>query len=265
MRALLAVAQGSDNPPKLAILHWKGAEGPPLCVLGKGVMFDTGGISLKPGAGMEEMTIGHGRRGGDRRADAGFGTAQSARACHRAGRAGRKHARCARAATGRHCAVHEGRHDRSYQYRCFEGRFGAVRYACITPPTDLRRARMIDLATLTGAIIIALGHDRAGLFCNDDGLASDILGAGQRRGRRRMAHALGRGIPAPDRFAPCRCQEHRRAACRVLHRSGVFSRALRARRHAMGASGHCRRGADQGRQRTRAQRGIRLGGAPPPC
>ena len=57
MRALLAVAQGSDNPPKLAIMRWKGAEGPPLCVLGKGVMFDTGGISLKPGAGMEEMTM----------------------------------------------------------------------------------------------------------------------------------------------------------------------------------------------------------------
>ncbi|MEO6394447.1 MAG: M17 family peptidase N-terminal domain-containing protein, partial [Devosia sp.] len=55
MRALLAVAQGSARPPRLVIMQWQGGDGPPLAFVGKGVVFDTGGISIKPGAGMEDM------------------------------------------------------------------------------------------------------------------------------------------------------------------------------------------------------------------
>ncbi|MFQ3666954.1 MAG: M17 family peptidase N-terminal domain-containing protein, partial [Sphingomonadaceae bacterium] len=53
--ALLGVAQGSARPPRLIALEWKGADGPPLAFVGKGVTFDTGGISIKPAAGMEDM------------------------------------------------------------------------------------------------------------------------------------------------------------------------------------------------------------------
>ncbi|NBV03490.1 MAG: hypothetical protein EBS10_04820, partial [Acidimicrobiia bacterium] len=57
MGALLGVGQGSDSPSKLAVIQWKGAEGAPLALVGKGVVFDTGGISLKPAGGMEDMTM----------------------------------------------------------------------------------------------------------------------------------------------------------------------------------------------------------------
>ncbi len=56
MNALLAVAQGSDRPPRLVVMQWKGGgDSQPLAFIGKGVVFDTGGISIKPGAGMEDM------------------------------------------------------------------------------------------------------------------------------------------------------------------------------------------------------------------
>ena len=65
MRTLLAVGQGSDSPSKLVVMEWNGgAEGDaPLALVGKGVVFDTGGISLKPAAGMEDMTMDMGGAG----------------------------------------------------------------------------------------------------------------------------------------------------------------------------------------------------------
>ncbi|HHX90954.1 MAG TPA: leucyl aminopeptidase, partial [Paracoccus sp.] len=64
MRALLAVGQGSDSPTKVVVMHWRGGgEGKPLALVGKGVVFDTGGVSLKPGAGMEEMVMDMGGAG----------------------------------------------------------------------------------------------------------------------------------------------------------------------------------------------------------
>ena len=63
MGALLGVGQGSESPSKIAVLQWKGAEGAPLALIGKGVVFDTGGISLKPPGGMEDMTMDMGGAG----------------------------------------------------------------------------------------------------------------------------------------------------------------------------------------------------------
>ena len=58
MRTLLAVGQGSESPSKVVVMQWKGGgEEAPFALVGKGVVFDTGGISIKPGAGMEEMTM----------------------------------------------------------------------------------------------------------------------------------------------------------------------------------------------------------------
>ena len=57
MRALLAVGQGSAREPRVAVMRWHGgaADAPPVALIGKGVCFDSGGLSLKPAAGMEEM------------------------------------------------------------------------------------------------------------------------------------------------------------------------------------------------------------------
>jgi leucyl aminopeptidase len=65
MRALLGVGQGSESPSKVVVMQWKGgAKGEaPLALIGKGVVFDTGGISIKPAAGMEEMTMDMGGAG----------------------------------------------------------------------------------------------------------------------------------------------------------------------------------------------------------
>ena len=63
MRTLLAVGQGSESPSKVVVMQWKGAEGAPFALVGKGVVFDTGGLSIKPAAGMEEMTMDMGGAG----------------------------------------------------------------------------------------------------------------------------------------------------------------------------------------------------------
>ena len=63
MGALLCVGQGSVSPSKMVIMRWKGGEGAPLALVGKGVVFDTGGISLKPAGGMEDMTMDMGGAG----------------------------------------------------------------------------------------------------------------------------------------------------------------------------------------------------------
>jgi leucyl aminopeptidase len=67
MRTLLAVGQGSESPSKVVVMQWKGGgDEPPLALIGKGVVFDTGGISLKPAAGMEDMTMDMGGAGTSR-------------------------------------------------------------------------------------------------------------------------------------------------------------------------------------------------------
>ena len=64
MRTLLAVGQGSESPSKVVVMQWKGGgDAAPFALVGKGVVFDTGGISIKPAAGMEEMTMDMGGAG----------------------------------------------------------------------------------------------------------------------------------------------------------------------------------------------------------
>lgn len=177
--AMLGVAQGSANEPRLVVLRWEGAKkksAPPLCFIGKGVTFDTGGISIKPAAGMEDMKwdmAGAGAVAGLMAALAGrrakvdavgllglvenmpSGTAQ-------------RPGDVVKTASGQTVEVintdAEGRlvlaDVMHYAQERFSPRF------------------VIDLATLTGAIIIALGHEHAGLFSNNEELAQRILAAG---------------------------------------------------------------------------------------
>ncbi len=186
MRALLGVGQGSDSPTKLVVMQWKGAEGAPLALVGKGVVFDTGGISIKPAGGMEEMICDMGGAGvvaGTMRALA----ARKAKA-HVVGLVGLVE----NMPDGR--AQRPGDVVRSMKGDTIEiintdaeGRLVLADVLWYAQERFQPKA-MIDLATLTGAQVVALGHEMAGVFANDDALCADLLkaAAGQGEGAWRM-------------------------------------------------------------------------------
>ncbi|HUO21800.1 MAG TPA: leucyl aminopeptidase [Caulobacteraceae bacterium] len=183
MNCLLGVAQGSAKPARLAIIQWKGADDPaaqPVAFVGKGVCFDTGGISLKPADGMEDMKWDMGGAG----AVAGLMHVL----------AGRKAKVNAVGILGLVENMPDGNAQRPGDIVVSmsgqtveiintdaEGRLvlcDALWYC----QDRFKPKFMIDLATLTGAIIIALGHDYAGLFSNDDALSEALTAAGKGEG-----------------------------------------------------------------------------------
>ncbi len=203
MGALLGVAQGSAKPPRLVVMQWRGAgkdkddgQPAPLAFIGKGVTFDTGGISIKPAAGMGEMkwdmagsavVIGLLRLLAARKAKVNAigvvglvenmpsGTAQ-------------RPGDIVTSMSGQTIEVlntdAEGRLVLADAMWYCQDRF--------------KPRLMIDLATLTGAIIVALGHHNAGLFTNDDELATRLIEAGKAVGeevwRLPLAEAYDRDI-----------------------------------------------------------------------
>jgi len=175
MRALLAVGQGSESPSKVVVMRWAGAKGDPLALIGKGVVFDTGGISIKPAAGMEEMTMDMGGAG----VVAGVMRSLAARKA-KANVVG---------IVGLVENMPDGRAQRPGDVvRSMKGDTievintdaeGRLVLADLLwyAQERFKPAAMIDLATLTGAIIIALGYDKAGVFANDDAFCGTILKA----------------------------------------------------------------------------------------
>jgi leucyl aminopeptidase len=180
MGSLLGVAQGSPREARLLAMEWDGTGGSsekPVVFVGKGVTFDTGGISLKPGAGMEDMKWDMGGAG----AVAGAMKAL----------AGRK----AKARVVGICGLVENMPDGNAQRpgdivtsmsgqtievlnTDAEGRLvlcDALTWAQRTYNPEV----IVDLATLTGAMIVSLGHEYAGIFSNDDDLANGLMAAGQ--------------------------------------------------------------------------------------
>ncbi|NRG18937.1 leucyl aminopeptidase [Rhizobiales bacterium] len=179
MNALLGVAQGSVKPPKLVIMKWNGGKknDKPIAFIGKGVVFDTGGISIKPAGGMEDM-----------KGDMGGAAAVT----------GLMHALAARKAKANVIGVIglvENMPDANAQRpgdivtamsgatieiinTDAEGRL--VLADALWYTQDRFKPRfMINLATLTGAIIVALGNHHAGIFSNDDELAENLAKAGK--------------------------------------------------------------------------------------
>ena len=169
---------GSDRPARLVVMQWRGGEAgaAPLAFVGKGVVFDTGGISIKPAASMEDM-----------KGDMGGAAAVT----------GLMHALAARKApvnvvgviglvenmpSGR--SVRPGDIVKAMSGTTIEvintdaeGRL--VLADALWYTQDRFKPRfMINLATLTGAIVVALGHEHAGLFSNNDELAIQLLNAG---------------------------------------------------------------------------------------
>jgi leucyl aminopeptidase len=191
--ALLGVAQGSAVEPRVVVMQWKGApkgkKAKPLALLGKGVTFDTGGISIKPAAGMEDMKWDM----------AGAGAVVGAMAAL----AGRKAKADVVALVGlvenmpSGTAQRPGDVVKTYSGQTVEvintdaeGRLVLADVMWYCQERFDPRA-MIDLATLTGAIIIALGHEHAGLFSNDEELAQRILAAGSAVGEKCWRMPLG--------------------------------------------------------------------------
>ncbi|KIT17843.1 leucyl aminopeptidase [Jannaschia aquimarina] len=191
MRTLLAVGQGSESPSKVVVMQWKGGgDEKPLALIGKGVVFDTGGISLKPAAGMEDMTMDMG----------GAGTV--AGAMHTIAKRGAKAnvvglvGLVENMPDGR--AQRPGDVVRSMKGDTVEvintdaeGRLvlcDVMWYA----QDRFEPVGMVDLATLTGAIIIGLGYENAGVFSNDDKFCNAFLKAAETEGEGAWRMPLGK-------------------------------------------------------------------------
>jgi leucyl aminopeptidase len=193
MRTLLSVGQGSDSPSKVVVMQWNGGvEGDaPLALVGKGVVFDTGGISLKPAGGMEDMTMDMGGAG----VVAGTMKALALRKARAnvVGLVGLVENMPSGSAT------RPGDVIRTMQGTTVEvintdaeGRLvlcDVMWYA----QERFNPAGMVDLATLTGAIIIGLGHENAGVFSNNDDFCDAFLRAAKAEGEGAWRMPLGKG------------------------------------------------------------------------
>jgi leucyl aminopeptidase len=192
MRALLGVGQGSRRESRVAIMRWNGAKSSvqPIAFVGKGVTFDTGGISLKPGAGMEDMK-------GD----------MAGAACV----TGLMHALAARKAKVNAIGIIglvENMPDGNAQRpgdivtslsgqtieiinTDAEGRLVLADVLWYTQE-QFKPQFMINLATLTGAILVALAQEHAGLFSNNDELSERLSAAGKATGETVWRMPLGK-------------------------------------------------------------------------
>ena len=181
MGALLGVGQGSAKPPRLVILQWRGnpraKNKAPVAFIGKGVTFDTGGISLKPAQGMEEMKWDM----------AGAGVVVGLMKAL----AGRKARVNAVGIAGMVENMPDGNAQRPGDIvKTMSGQTVEVLNTDAEGRLVLADALwycqdrfkpqfMIDLATLTGAIVVALGHEYSGLFSNNDELSERLAAAGK--------------------------------------------------------------------------------------
>lgn len=192
MNALLAVGQGSVRPSHVVVMQWKGAgprAGDPIVFVGKGVTFDTGGISIKPAAGMEDMkgdmagaacVVGLMQELAERKAKVNAvgiiglvenmpsGTAQR---------------------PGDVVAAMSGLTIEVLNTDA-EGRM--VLADCLWYAQDRFKPKaLVNLATLTGAVMVALGKEHAGLFSNNNELAAWLIAAGDETGERLWRLPLG--------------------------------------------------------------------------
>jgi leucyl aminopeptidase len=179
MGGLLAVSQGGPQEPKLIVLRYGSGSGPTLAFVGKGVTFDTGGISLKPGAGMQEMKMD--MSGGAAVLEAVAAIAELELLVDL----------LALVPTTENMpsgtAVKPGDIITQYNGKTVEvnntdaeGRLilaDALAYA-----VELGAERIVDVATLTGAVEVALGKTYAAVIANDDELAAEALRAGEETG-----------------------------------------------------------------------------------
>jgi leucyl aminopeptidase len=183
MGALLSVARGSRQPPKLIVMHYHGgdARAAPVVLVGKGLTFDAGGISLKPPADMDQMKFDM---------CGGASVIGALAACARLGLPlnvvgvvpssenlpdgdANKPGDVVTSMSGQTIEILN---------TDAEGRL--ILCDALTYCERFKPAAVVDVATLTGACVIALGHHPSGLFANDDALAAELLAAGEDTGDR---------------------------------------------------------------------------------
>jgi len=176
MRCLLAVGHGSANETKLVVMRWRGGgDEAPLALVGKGVIFDTGGVSIKPAAGMEEMTMDMGGSG----VVAGVMRTLALRKAKAnvVGVVGLVENMLSERAMRPGDILRSMKGDTVEVISTdAEGRL-VLCDALWWTQEHVKPCAIIDFATLTGAVIVALGHHNAGVFSPDDALADGILNA----------------------------------------------------------------------------------------
>jgi len=180
MGGLVAVSQGSDEEPKLIVLRYAGGgSGPTLGLVGKGVTFDTGGISLKPSAGMQEMKMDMSGAAAVLEAVAAIAELGPAVELIAIVPATENMPSGTAIKPGDVITQYNGK-TVEVNNTDAEGRLilaDALAYAA-----ELGAERIVDLATLTGAVLIALGSTYAAVISNDDELAGEVEEAGRRTG-----------------------------------------------------------------------------------
>jgi leucyl aminopeptidase len=176
MGSFLAVAQGSEEPPRFIVMRYDGAPASkaPIVLVGKGITFDSGGISLKPGSEMDEMKFDMGG------AASVLGTMRAIGELKPRINVVGLIVSCENMPSGR--AIKPGDVVKSLSGQTIEilntdaeGRL--ILCDALTYAERFKPAAVIDIATLTGACVVALGHHHSGLFTADDKLAEQLLGA----------------------------------------------------------------------------------------
>ncbi|MDG1997471.1 MAG: leucyl aminopeptidase [Emcibacteraceae bacterium] len=180
MESILGVGQGSSSETLIVIMHWNGSankDGQPVALVGKGVTFDTGGISLKPGAGMEDMKF-----------DMGGSAAVVGAMKALAGRKAKANVigivglveNMPSGTAQRPGDVVSSMSGQTIEVINTDAEGRLVLADCLWYCQDKYKPKfMIDLATLTGAMLVALGQDYAGIFSNDDTLCDQLSAAGK--------------------------------------------------------------------------------------
>lgn len=185
MGSFLSVAKGSDEAPKFIVLKHNGGKSKdaPVVLVGKGITFDTGGISLKPGPGMDEMKYdmcGAGSVLGTFRAIGEMGLKLNVIGIVAA---------CENMPSGRASKpgdIVTSMNGLTIEILNTDAEGRLILCDALTYAERFKPAAVVDIATLTGACIVALGHHTSGLFTRDDdahdGLANELLEAGKQAG-----------------------------------------------------------------------------------
>ena len=256
MNTLLGVGQGSINESRLVVMRWNGGgKAQPVSFIGKGVTFDTGGISIKPAGGMEDMkgdmagaacVTGLMRTFALRKAKANIigaiGLVENMPG-HNAQRPGD----IVKSMSGQTVEVIN---------TDAEGRL--VLADVLWYIQDKYKPQfMVNLATLTGAILVALGNEHAGLFSNNDELAQRLTETGKATGEKVWRMPLSLRLRQDAGLQVRRHEERRRPSCRLHHGSAVP--ATLRQQDALGASRYRRHRHGLAAKRHQPELGLGLG------
>ncbi len=184
MEALYGVGMGSDNPPRFIVLDYSPAgheNDAPLVLVGKGMTFDTGGYSIKPAANMEDMKDDMG--GAAVVLGAMSAIAQLKPPCRVMGIVASAE-NMINGHAQRPGDIVTARNGKTIEVLNTDAEGRLILADALSYASEQKPAAIVDFATLTGAIGIALGQEAAGLFSNDDALANRVLAAGEDVGER---------------------------------------------------------------------------------